>query len=132
MTAVVGIAAEKLIDLERFEALHERLGAAVFDPALKEVLRQLWKLTGDQQGEETCRTMRQRLKQIEVIAERFCFIGLHGRARAMRREMMGLARDAAPPAEMQARIAKLTDRLWETQALIESGSLIRKQSCIAA
>lgn len=126
MTAVIGLSSDTLIDRDRFETLRAHMGEAVFQPALKEVIRQLWKLAREVIETEEVPVLRRRVKQILVIAERFGLAEIAARAQPLRAAAAAAPADGFPPGETEALWEKMRDALWETQALIESGALAAK------
>lgn len=120
---VVGLSADKLFDRPHFESVRTRMGAEVFGPALKEVLRQLWKLARMQDGAEDLGTVRLRVKQILVISDRFGMRAVNRRAQAILRATANFPRGGAVPAEAAPLWEKMRTALWESQALVESGTL---------
>lgn len=132
MTTIVGLSPDRLIDRPHFDAVRARMGESVFDPALKEVLRQLWKIARTVATAEAVADARRAVKQILVIADRFGLSAVRDRAEAVKRALAGFPREGTPPPEAEALWEKLRDALWETQALIESGSLYQRGSKRAA
>ena len=128
---VVGLSADALFDLSHFETVRARMGDEVFGPALKEVLRQLWKLVRADQGAEDLGAVRLRVKQVLVISDRFGMRAVNRRAQAIMRATANFPRDGSMPAEAEPLWERLRTALWETQALVESGSLTER-TCEAA
>ncbi|MEQ8603345.1 MAG: hypothetical protein RIB45_08495 [Marivibrio sp.] len=126
MTAVIGLSSKTLIDRDRFETLRAHMGEAVFQPALKEVVRQLWKLAREVIETEEVPVLRRRVKQILVIAERFGLTDVAAKVRPLRAAAAAAPVDGFPPSETAELWEAMRDALWETQALIESGALAAK------
>lgn len=128
MTAVVGLSSDALIDRPRLEAVRAGMGAPVFEPALREVVRQLWKLAREVLEAERVELLRRRLKQITVIADRFGLKAVRVCAQAVADASAGLDKDGFPAPQTEELWEKLRDALWETQALIESGQVAQDAS----
>jgi len=126
MTAVIGLSSETLIDRSRFETLRAQMGESVFQPALKEVMRQLWKLARDVIETDENAVLRRRVKQILVIAERFGLAEVAATAKPLRTVAAAAPANGVPPGETADLWEKMRDALWETQALIDSGALAAK------
>ncbi|MCR9220374.1 MAG: hypothetical protein NXI21_09120 [Alphaproteobacteria bacterium] len=128
MTAVVGLSSDALIDRPRMEAVHAEMSGPVFEPALKEVVRQLWKLAREVLEAERVEVLRRRLKQITVIADRFGLKAVRACAQAIADASAGRDKDDFPAPQTEELWERLRDALWETQALIESGQVAQEVS----
>ncbi|MBP5857248.1 hypothetical protein KAJ83_09530 [Marivibrio halodurans] len=126
-TQIIGLSVDKLIDRPHFETVRERMGRGVFAPALREVVRQLWKLARGMDEAEELGAARRRVKQILVISDRFGLMAVNRRAQAIMRATANFPREGASPPESEPLWEKLREALWDSQALIESGRLDQEE-----